>query len=370
MKTQQSSVVPVEKSNRIKYFRKLDFRALARNIVKWIEARVYHPDYYMTWISSAVREAERNFPHGNGIHALWATGNPWSDFEVGYRLSRRWGLPLILDFRDGWTITHNEFESRRPTWARQWDRRRLNHYLMIAQSVVFLSKKYAQSYQDSYRNLSPDKIHVIPNGFEPEPVEPLPIRGKQLRVFYAGLLALRKYDTLFEAFSNLLRRGDALDMEIVFVGTEEPHAEQLAMQLCLQDHIHFLPHQPFAVVQQMMKEAHALLILGEQPMPGMEFFVASKVFHYLALARPVLGILPNNETKNILHALDSQLLADVNSVQQVEQVLLKLYNAWQSDQLSNLVLFRDALNKYSEPYLSKMLSDILDGKSKIRVEDC
>ena len=365
MKAQPSPTIPLEKSDGIKYFRKLGFRALARNIVKWIESYVYHPDYYMAWISSAIRKAERTFPNGNGIHAIWATGNPWSDFEVGYQLSCRWGMPLILDFRDGWTITYNEFESRRPAWARKWDRRRLNRYLMAAQSVVFLSKKYAQVYQDSYPNLHQEKIHIIPNGFEPEPVESLPIKGKQLCVLYAGLLALRKYDTLFLAFSNLLRRGDVSEMEIVFVGTDEPHAEQLAMQLGLRDHVHFLPHQPFATVQQMMKNAHALLILGEQPMPGMEFFVASKIFHYLALGRPVLGVLPNNETKNILHILGSQLLADVDSLRQVEQVLLKLYNAWQSDQLGNLVLSQDGLSQYSEPYLSEMLSQILDGKTSV-----
>jgi hypothetical protein len=100
-------------------------------------------------------------------------------------------------------------------------------------------------------------------------------------------------------------------------------------------------------------------------MSGMEFFVASKVFHYLALERPVLGILPNNETKNILHIFGSQLLADVDSLRQVEQVLLKLYNAWQSDQLGNLVLSQDGLSKYSEPYLSEMLSQILDGKTSV-----
>jgi hypothetical protein len=74
----------------------------------------------------------------------------------------------VLDFRDSWTLTHNEdFEARRPRWAWRRDRRLLPKLFGDAQAVIFRYEAEAECYWRAYPGaLKSAQIHIIPNGYE------------------------------------------------------------------------------------------------------------------------------------------------------------------------------------------------------------
>lgn len=338
-----------------------NWRSYVRRFKLWVETRVYHPDYYMGWIHSAISTAKKNFPSGKGIDVIWATGGPWSDFEVGYQLAQCWNLPLVIDFRDGWTITYNDFEERRPPWARRKDRHRLTRYFQRSSAIVFLTETYAECYSILYgRFLDNKKIYIIPNGFEPEPIESTPPKGVVFSILYTGLLSSRKFDTLFRALAKLIFKGEVKNIEILFVGEENEEALSLVSQLNLSRYVHFYPAQPYEKIQDMLKKAHTLLILGEMPMRGMELFVASKIFNYLSMGRPVMGVLPDTESRKVLLSLGSGLVADVDSIDEIENLIRKLYLAWETETLDNYLIFSEELKNYSEPNLTSALVTALE----------
>ena len=60
------------------------------------------------------------------------------------------------------------------------------------------------------------------------------------------------------------------------------------------------------------RQAGPLLILGRPAtMKGYELFAGAKLFGYLKAGRPIVGILPEDETKNILRRLGVSTLASL-----------------------------------------------------------
>ena len=118
-----------------------------RGLVRSAEAWCYHPDLAMASIRPAaqavVQAANRARPR-----VIWATAGPVSCFHVAFFASQQTGVPYVLDFRDGWTITHNDFEAQRPAWARRADRRSMYRMLEGAQAVVF---RYESVASDSWQ---------------------------------------------------------------------------------------------------------------------------------------------------------------------------------------------------------------------------
>ena len=141
-------------------------RASIRGLVHTAEAWCYHPDMAMPWIRPAVAAAVKTCMREKPT-VLWATAGPVSSFVVVERVSRRSGVPYVLDFRDAWTITDNDFEKKRPLWATLADRRAMFRILKGSRAVVFLYEAVAECYLRAYRGaIDPARIHIIPNGYE------------------------------------------------------------------------------------------------------------------------------------------------------------------------------------------------------------
>lgn len=72
-------------------------------VAKWAERTIQHPDKYRAWI----REVDRWWKSAGKEMAapdiVLASTPPVSTAYAGARLARRWGCPLVIDFRDLWT---------------------------------------------------------------------------------------------------------------------------------------------------------------------------------------------------------------------------------------------------------------------------
>jgi glycosyltransferase involved in cell wall biosynthesis len=339
-------------------------RSRTRELVRSIEARVYHPDIAMGWIAPAVK-ATQQFCKRNRPDVIWATAGPVSSFHVAEQASRRTGVPYVLDFRDAWTITFNEFEERRPHWARQRDRRNMFRLLRGAQAVIFRYDTEAECYWRAYHcALEASKIRIIPNGFEGE-VEPFNAsRGEKCKFLYTGTLSDYRYDTLLEAIGFLKRSSpeEAAQLHFHFVGEGTRTIEDQARNLGLTEIITAEAAMSQNAVIQLSKQADALLLLGRPPtMKGYELFAAAKLFGYLKAGRPIVGILPPDEAKRILQRAGASTVADVDSKADIVAVLRRVLRNWADGTLRSLLPDTNACRTYSAESQTRALVAALEG---------
>jgi glycosyltransferase involved in cell wall biosynthesis len=338
-------------------------RSWLRDYVRTIEAWWYHPDMASPWLKAAV-EATIEAGMRKRASVIWATAGPVTSFYVAWFASRRTNIPYVLDFRDAWTITHNDFEARRPAWAIRRDREKMFELLKGAQAVVFRYDSEAECFWHAYRGaLDVRRIHIIPNGYESPIDNAVPPAGDKCTILYAGTMSDYRYDTLLEALKVLKRTNPdkAKCLRLSFIGEGMDALAIEAGKLNLADVIETAGRKSHAEIRSLEQEAHALLILGRPAtMKGYELFAGAKLFGYLKAGRPIVGVLPEDETRNILQRLGVSTLADVNSVQDIMAVLCSVIDNWSMGRLSSILPDRKACEAYSSEQQTKALVRALE----------
>lgn len=345
-------------------------RARLRHWVRTLEAWCYQPDSLMGWIRPATRAVVELCTRKN-VAVLWATAGPVSSFVVAQRASQQTGVPYVLDFRDAWTITFNAFEALQPRWAQRMTQTVMCRVLEDARAVVFRYATEAECFWRAYPGaLDTARIHIIPNGFDGE-VEPYqePVQSGVCHILYTGTLGDYRYDTLLQALRSLKDDAPQLTkcLRMHFVGEDHEPLGQAAQKLGIDDIVTWAGPVPFECVTQLSKAAHGLLVLGRHPtMRGYELFAAAKLFGYLKAGRPILGVLPEDETRKILRHVGVSTVADVESIPEIKTTLRTVLEAWRENSLATLVPTLDSCRQFSARSQTELLVDALAGKAPVR----
>jgi len=338
------------------------FRSRVRELVRKAEKCWYRPDMAMPWIRPAVK-ATVNLCARKQYRAIWATAGPVSSFVVAQRASQRSGVPYVLDFRDPWTITG--FEDGEPELARRKKRRTMYQLLKGAQSVVFMFDTVAECFWRAYPGaLDASRIHIIPNGYEGAIDGVAPPSGDKCTVLYTGMSTYYRYDTLFQALHRLKETDSARakQLRFLFVGEGNHEIDREAAALGISDIVAAAGSTSQAEISRLQQQAHALLMLGQPPnIKGYELFASAKLFAYLKAGRPIIGVLPPNESKNILLRMGVSTVADVDSPAEIAAVLSQLVDAWLAKKMASLVPDSAGCEVYSAERQTSTLVGALEG---------
>jgi glycosyltransferase involved in cell wall biosynthesis len=342
------------------------FRSFFRRVVRKAEACSYHPDMAMPWIEPATKAAVSACHEGRS-NVIWATAGPVSSFVVAERASRKLGIPYVLDFRDAWTISQNDFEALKPGWMRRMDRRRMNRLLAGAQAVVFLYESVAQCFWTAYGGaLASERIHIIPNGFEgPIEAPTPPSQTDRCEILYAGTLSSYHYEPFLMSIQQLREREPSLaaKLRVRFVGEQMDVIARRAGILNLSGIVEISAPLPHETIVKLQREAHALLIFGRpKTMKGHELFAGAKLFGYLKTGKPLLGVLHQDETRRILEQAGVKTIADSDSVPQIVGVLKHLAGAVSAGTSESLVPDRAVSANYLAETQTADLVKALEGK--------
>ena len=292
------------------------------------------PDAQILWVPNALRAAARllrKTPHD----AILATAPPYSNLLLGCLLKRRFGLPLIVDYRDEWDLSSRYLENSQRDWFSQFVQGRMQRWvLQQADVIVATTRNSARRLEDRARQAGGRaRAHCIYNGYDPadfagaadfaEPAHEPAIessRSGRFRLVYTGTLwNLTSVEPLVQAV-ELLERHDPqmLDrLELVFVGRKTPEQQVLLDRLrATRASIVCEDYCDHSRALTLMCEADALLVLLSA-VEGAERVVTAKLFEYLAARKPLLAVVPQGETAEIVNrflARGHYLPADVRGI--------------------------------------------------------
>ncbi|MEK6801995.1 MAG: hypothetical protein AABZ34_04925 [Nitrospirota bacterium] len=339
-------------------------RAWAREMVRRVEAWWYQPDVDMPWIRPGVK-ACLDVCADQRPTIIWANAGRLAAFRVVREVSKHTGVPYVLDFDDAWTVTSNDHDRRRPRAATGRIRRDMYELLKGAHAVVFRYESEAECFWRAYRGaLQASRVYIIPNGFE-APIDRFEApAGERCTVLYSGTLPDYRYDTLLSALGMLKEQDPegAKQLLLRFVGEGmEPLAAEVNAR-GLSAMVETSGPTSFDEVSRLQREAHALLALGRPAtMKGYELFAGAKLFGYLKGGRPIIGVLPPDETKQALIRVGVRTIADVDSVPEIVAVLQMLLAKWSARDLESLVPDRKACEAYSSERQTEILVRALEG---------
>ena len=155
-------------------------KGLAKRVVKL----ALQPDPQVLWNPNALRAATavlREQPHD----AILVTAPAYSSFFIGAALKKKFGLPLILDYRDEWDLSGQYLENaQRDGFSRFVQHRMQRRLLRQADAVVATTQASTSNLAAKLAELKhPIPAVCIYNGFDAEDFgEGLKVDGRELSV--------------------------------------------------------------------------------------------------------------------------------------------------------------------------------------------
>lgn len=267
-----------------KFAKLVDPQRLA-GAMEWRVRRLWNvPDECASWIPLAVEHAVRLHAQ-EPFDAIYATGWPWSSFLIAEKVSRRTGVPFVVDYRDLWKPAEVEWDKT------SWLQRRMNpglerRVLRAASGVIATTESFLGLLP---QDLLPKNRFFITNGFNEDdfpPAAPAP-PSERVRIVYTGVWRPGYGpDDLYAAVRLLKQRGTPhLDrLQIVVAG----YAPGPAREYGIDDIVEERGRVQHADATALMSGASVLYlpvskgVYEHASMPG-------KLFEYLGSARPILA---------------------------------------------------------------------------------
>jgi glycosyltransferase involved in cell wall biosynthesis len=244
------------------------------------------PDPYVGWARRATRVARERIARGD-VDVILTSSPPDSAHLAGRELARTTALPWVADFRDPWIGAH--FLTPPTPWhaARQ---RSLERTVVTGADLVLAASR---THLEDLRALSPRRLELLPNGFEPGPPV-TPRRDDRFTMVFTGtLFHMRQTRVFLEALAGWLARDpvERSRVRVVLAGPYEQDQAELARRLGLAGVVEFSGPLPHAETRALQNGAD-LLLLWKPDGPGYRTMVPGKLYEYLDSGRPLLAILP------------------------------------------------------------------------------
>jgi len=125
------------------------------------------PDPQILWNWAAFQAACRVLRETPAA-AVFVTGPPFSSFLLGCKLRKKFGLPLVLDFRDEWALVNRHLENHHTgVWSGWRQARMRRHVLRCADAIIATTASSARELQEECRQVGARaQVNCIYNGFD------------------------------------------------------------------------------------------------------------------------------------------------------------------------------------------------------------
>lgn len=323
-----------------------------RTLAYWL----FIPDPTIVWALVAARHPEV-LGEISGAAFILSSSPPESAHVGAWLLSRRAGIPHIVDMRDGWLD-----EPLKPllhsSALRRWLEKQLEaRILKKACAIQVTSEVWKELLCERYPSFFP-KIHVLTNGY-PNGIEPQQNQinkiNKERVLIHAGRFAeshlSRLPNLLLEPLlENLSIRpekgvieliGSLTDEELKIVEAMKPRFEKIGWRI---EYFGFMQRNELL---ELLTKVDGLLLLSAS-----HAAVPSKLFEYIPTAKPVFVVTSKESaTWKICETLPQATLREILSSHKTAVQL--------STQPFYLINHVDVPPKFSEKFLYKIFKKIL-----------
>jgi glycosyltransferase involved in cell wall biosynthesis len=260
---------------------------------------------------------------------LLATGPPFNSFVAGRHLADAFSVPLILDYRDEWTVGTPAFVT-----LGAGDRAFETACLGRADQVVFVTESIERLYRDAFPFLEAARCRTIRNGWDPGDVtsaEALDGDGAGTysdagpdipTILHAGTLGAHMTPGVFlEPVTRILARREDLrrGLRICFIGNASGEAPAQLAAFPFPDVLEatnrYLP-KPETLAR--MRRAAAVLLLNG---PKLERVIPGKFYEYLATGAPILVHGDAGEIAEIMRELEAGWIVPIGDDVALEAAL-------------------------------------------------
>ncbi len=267
---------------------------------------------------------------------ILASGGPWSAFVAAERISRRLGVPYVLDYRDPWTAAPAGWLSA-PGFLPGWRNPALERRLVSrAAAIVAAHEEIPSLLDETFPGIGAGRrAHWIPNGYDPEDFGDLPMRRSEVFVLnYAGALyGGRTLRPLAETLEDLCAAG-TISRPRARLRVLGPRPERVRRMLAglLPDQLDIPGEVPYSESIASMTSAAINLHVSFRRLED-TFHVPVKLYEYLRAGRPILALCPPGASARLIEEARGGWVVPPGDREALRRVLALAYGDWEAGRM-------------------------------------
>jgi len=306
------------------------------------------------------------------IHTIIATGDPFILFQYAQKLSKKFNVPWIADYRDPWS---QDIPLQKKYLLKKWSNYQEKKLLKSVSSVITVSQFVADKIALNYSN---KEINIIPNGFDPEiinNISKITQNAKRLTISYAGTIYnWHPIEIFFKSLNEFLRLHSEVELKLNFYGINNQNDihDKLIKFPYAKKCIEFHPRIPNEQLLKTLAESNVLLLFNYYS------FMGTKIYDYLGLKRKILFCFTADENALILkdkyYKIDESLNANtelqshliknsksgviVSNADKLKEVLMQLFLEFK--ETKNIKCESQNVEQFSREFRVKELADLIE----------
>ena len=293
------------------------------------------PCYFLNWAWNVWRKRDEIFSERGVVFAVYPV---FSDLILGYFISRKKNMPLLIDFRDDFS----------GVMARGW--RKIFHpfyrfyeekIVDSAQIVTVTTEALKQDILSRY-NISSDKVVVV-NNIVPTIARKRDVsspRKLPFSVIYAGAMSkVQQPEILLKAYHYLCQDDANWQnlLKVDFYGPASPYFN-MKIRSYIGDGCNFGGFLPQEEINALISSSDIGFLSLSDPIYA--YATPTKLFDYIECGVPIVACLPEGAARSMILDLEIGLVAEVGDVAGLADCLRRMVD---DDQLR--IKFRQQMVK-------------------------
>lgn len=276
------------------------------------------------WTEEALKKAENIFTKENFDYIL-SSAPPIGSHIIGYNIKKIYPtVKWIADMRDAlWSPNYpNNMKNRMLRKAKE----------ILQKSDLLLAVSRPQLVK--YREITNEKIDCleIRNGYDynTELVRCLSKSKEKFTILYTGnFYGSRNPQNFFLALEMLIKKKNIGNIYVEIIGNNSPVniPQSISKYILEQDRMEYSD-----LIKYMYSKADLLLLIS--PSDIEEGVYTGKLFDYIGVGRPILGLVPKNDVAaKLIEKSKVGYLAENENVVDVMAAIERAYNDWKNKKI-------------------------------------
>jgi glycosyltransferase involved in cell wall biosynthesis len=323
----------------------------------WVRGNLFIPDPRIFWVKPSVRFLS-DYIRANKVDVIISTGPPHSMHLIALRISKKFDIPWLADFRDPWTTMDYYKDLRLTTLADNKHHGLESRILKEADAVVVIGGQMKAEFETKRRG----EVLVIPNGYDEEDFDTatdLKVDEHFSFVHAGSFVPRRNPHALWKAFSELKRENHPLFqfLKIKLIGRVDQTVLDSIHSFGLDEFVEVQSYTPHHAVVEILKSSQVLLLPIDN-FEGAQWVLTGKIFEYMAARRPILCIGPiDGDAARMIDKTQSGKTFDFEDVSGIKTHLVELFDLFRH---GSLAITGSKIEAYSRKGLTGKLAAALD----------
>jgi len=310
-----------------------------RKLLSNISQTFLIPDSKIFWKSAAIELATKVISENN-IDMLFATAPPYTDFLIACELKEKFGIPLVLDYRDSWIDCPNNFY---PTPLHRSKHKKLETgVLECADKVVTINDRIKELIHMRYPFVNDEKVSVIPQGFDPEDFAVTDFdkhlqttENKKMRITYSG--SFLNYYTPKHFIDGLKLAVEKLpelksNIEACFIGTFPEEYKEYIKQHGLEEAVNIVGYVEHSACTKYLANSDVLWMMINKSERS-DLHSTGKLYEYFGANKPILACVPEGVARRSLDMHGAVTLTEPDDVNAIRDAILDFYTKFKAGKM-------------------------------------